>query len=674
MRLQNKIFIILGSVWLIFLCASYLGAHYFLLKSFNDLEARHIDEDISRVNFALTQQQGILNTFTLDWGHWNDAYDYVNGNNPAFVANNIETLALINYHVGLLMYFNKKGELLLGLALDDKNKMIIPYPKGLEKYVYPGGPLEVHSDPLNVLSGLVNTSSGILFIASVGVSANDIEKPINGTLITGRLLSQDVIKKIAEITNINLALIHLTQVKNSEKLNKIYNKLITSSNNQYITYPSEKYADAYVLLHDISNQPIGIIKLTLPRDIVKSGSIAIKYYLYLFLITGFILSLILLYLINILILKRLAYLNSRIQDISLKEDYTQRIKLYENDELTWLANQFNELMRSIEIANNKLKEKVQLLSKSEKYLENTNLQLSNEIKEREQAQLMASNLHHKLLLVARSAGMADIITGVLHNIGNILNSIVTSVGCTREKVSHSKYNNLGNLANLFNQNKHRLVEFINQDNKGDKIAEYLLLLAKEWKDENEMLAKELILLEKNINNIVNVIVTQQSLGRLVGMVEQFNLIDTIEDAITLNKAIADKYNIQFEREFRFAGSVELDRVKLLHIIVNLIKNSIESLVNCNLISKMIIIKTYKLNDTQLVIEVIDNGEGILPENIVNIFTYGFTTKKNGHGFGLHSSALLAAEMGGKLSAKSFGLDKGASFILELPIQQIQKNE
>ena len=66
------------------------------------------------------------------------------------------------------------------------------------------------------------------------------------------------------------------------------------------------------------------------------------------------------------------------------------------------------------------------------------------------------------------------------------------------------------------------------------------------------------------------------------------------------------------------------------------------------------------------IAVIDTGIGISPENLTRIFAHGFTTRKDGHGFGLHSGALAAKELGGKLSVESAGLGQGASFVLDLP--------
>ena len=69
------------------------------------------------------------------------------------------------------------------------------------------------------------------------------------------------------------------------------------------------------------------------------------------------------------------------------------------------------------------------------------------------------------------------------------------------------------------------------------------------------------------------------------------------------------------------------------------------------------------------ISVMDNGVGIPCENLTRIFRFGFTTRKNGHGFGLHSGALAAHELGGALRAHSDGLGQGATFTLELPLSQ-----
>jgi signal transduction histidine kinase len=74
-------------------------------------------------------------------------------------------------------------------------------------------------------------------------------------------------------------------------------------------------------------------------------------------------------------------------------------------------------------------------------------------------------------------------------------------------------------------------------------------------------------------------------------------------------------------------------------------------------------------NSRMKIAVIDNGIGIPKENMDRIFGHGFTTRKDGHGFGLHSGALTAQELGGTLTVFSEGSGRGSKFTLELPIAE-----
>jgi signal transduction histidine kinase len=65
--------------------------------------------------------------------------------------------------------------------------------------------------------------------------------------------------------------------------------------------------------------------------------------------------------------------------------------------------------------------------------------------------------------------------------------------------------------------------------------------------------------------------------------------------------------------------------------------------------------------------VTDNGIGIPAENFKRLFEHGFTTKQEGHGFGLHSCALAVRELGGDIQTRSDGIGTGATFSLRLPL-------
>jgi sensor domain CHASE-containing protein/anti-sigma regulatory factor (Ser/Thr protein kinase) len=671
MRLSNKVLLTVSVIWGAFLVVSYFAAEHFLMESFLRLENVQINTNIHRVKQALDQVLYSLSTFTVDWSHWNDAYDYMDGNNPQFIPNNMDITAFANSNINLLIYLNKKGAIQFGLQMDLDNKKQVAYSVGLDKYIYPGSLLENQMEINHNTSGLISLPSGMMLIAASGISYTDLSKPINGTLIAGRYLSNKLLKKLSDATSLSLTLYLPKEIETSQKMKEIYHYALQDADRKYISMHN-KYAKSYTVLLDIRNQPIGMLGITTPRDIYAIGKRAIHFYLGIFFISGILVAAILLYLLRILVLQRLELLNLKIKEISRKKDYSTHIEMHENDELSSVSKQFNELMDTISMTHEQLKRQVKEISCSEKKLESTNKKLMLEINERKQMEDKVEILHKKLILAARQAGMADIASGVLHNVGNILNNVTTSVGIAKELVDSSRSEKLNDLAKLLMQHKNDLAVFLTNDSQGIKILDYFDLLAKSIMDNNTNMTEEISHLDQYISHIKDVIVMQQSLTSVIGMTEQLKISDVIDDALMLNKSISENKDIQTICDFQLTDEVILDRVKLLHVIVNLIKNAIESLVDSNVENKHILIRVLQKDDTYFYIEVTDNGLGILPENLNRIFNYGFTTKKTGNGIGLHTSASFIKEMGGKIYAKSEGVNCGATFVVELPRHPLEK--
>jgi signal transduction histidine kinase len=136
----------------------------------------------------------------------------------------------------------------------------------------------------------------------------------------------------------------------------------------------------------------------------------------------------------------------------------------------------------------------------------------------------------------------------------------------------------------------------------------------------------------------------------------------------LNSGALDRHGIQLVREYAEIEPMSIDKHKVLQILVNLVRNAKHSFDGVKEIKKQITLGITKTND-RLQIAITDNGIGIPPENLLRIFNHGFTTKKNGHGFGLHSGALTARELGGTLTAFSEGTGRGSKFTLEFPITE-----
>jgi signal transduction histidine kinase len=264
--------------------------------------------------------------------------------------------------------------------------------------------------------------------------------------------------------------------------------------------------------------------------------------------------------------------------------------------------------------------------------------------------------------------MAEVATGVLHNVGNVLNSVNISSSMVAQKIKNSKSANLVKVVELLNQHKDNLAQFLTENEKGRQLPNYLEGLAKHLEAERSAIVNELDSLVSNIDHIKEIVTMQQANAKLAGVVEEVPVAALVEDALKINVAAFQRHDVALVRQFDEVPSIMVDRHKVLQILVNLLNNAKYACDESGRSDKQVTVRIEKAAHNRIQIGVIDNGTGIVPENLTRIFAHGFTTRKNGHGFGLHSGALAAMELGGKLTAQSAGQGKGASFILELPIQ------
>ncbi|SMO97090.1 ligand-binding sensor domain-containing protein [Gracilimonas mengyeensis] len=278
----------------------------------------------------------------------------------------------------------------------------------------------------------------------------------------------------------------------------------------------------------------------------------------------------------------------------------------------------------------------------------------------------------ELVLNAHKAGMADIATGVLHNIGNVLNSVTTSTTLTSDLLRSSKLKKLFRANALLEQHSDNLEEFLLHNPKGQKLMEYYLKLDSNLKEEYQLLTEHNKRLEKKVILINDIIGAQQSYARAGANEELADLSVVIDDAMTIYSTSMDRHGINIEKNIEPVERAVIQKTKLVHVIVNLLKNAKDALLESNFAQKKISIRLYQKAD-KIFIEIADNGPGIKNEDLKKIFTHGFTTKKKGHGFGLHSSANYMTEMGGKLTVSNND-KRGAVFTLIFPSASSRKSK
>ena len=273
----------------------------------------------------------------------------------------------------------------------------------------------------------------------------------------------------------------------------------------------------------------------------------------------------------------------------------------------------------------------------------------------------------QLMENARQAGMAEIATNVLHNVGNVLNSVNVSVELLAGKVRDSEATGLARAVRLLDEHADDLGDYLMRDARGKLLPAYLRQLAQALADERVSLGDELAALTKSVRHIKEIVATQQSYAGASSVVEAVQVRDLIEDALRIDTGgLAGQ--VRVVKAFAEVPLLLLDKHRVLLILVNLISNARFAMNGMPDACHQITLRLEVVRQCTLQVVVADNGEGIAAENLTRIFAHGFTTRKDGHGFGLHSCALAAREMGGTLAAHSDGPGRGAVFTLELPIQ------
>jgi ligand-binding sensor domain-containing protein/signal transduction histidine kinase len=277
-----------------------------------------------------------------------------------------------------------------------------------------------------------------------------------------------------------------------------------------------------------------------------------------------------------------------------------------------------------------------------------------------------------LVTTARQAGMAEIANNVLHNVGNVLNSVNVSAALIGSKLRDSKSAGLAKAVNLMNEHAADLGSFITLDERGKALPGYLNKLVATLAQEKQGVAEELDSLTKSVDHIKEIVATQQSYSGVSSVIEPVQVKDLLEDALRMNAGSIAHHQISIIKEFAEVPLMLLDKHLMLQILINLIGNAKHAINGNSQQPPQIKLKMDIAEGSdapRLRIRIEDNGEGIAPENLTRLFAHGFTTRKNGHGFGLHSCALAVKEMKGNITAFSDGLGRGAAFVLELPINR-----
>jgi len=287
-------------------------------------------------------------------------------------------------------------------------------------------------------------------------------------------------------------------------------------------------------------------------------------------------------------------------------------------------------------------------------------------------EISRDSYHSEVIKMSKKVALSEIATNILHNVGNVLNSLNVSAFSLEENIKNSAVGDLNLLYELFDENKNNLSEYLQIDEKGKNILPYLKELSHDLKLDKKIQLSELQLLIERVDHIKSIIKIQSGyVDKNLSSKEIIKIKNIINPSISILQASLDNHSIKVEKEFADLEELLLDKGQLMQVFVNLISNAKYAMLeNSNGKDRILTIKTEVIKDI-LNISFKDTGCGILNENFIKIFEHGYTTKADGNGFGLHSVGNIINSMGGQVSVKSDGINKGSEFIVKLPLENIK---
>jgi signal transduction histidine kinase/integral membrane sensor domain MASE1 len=322
----------------------------------------------------------------------------------------------------------------------------------------------------------------------------------------------------------------------------------------------------------------------------------------------------------------------------------------------------NELGRRAAIAleNARLYADVQ---RGEAELRRANDELEQRVEERTRELKQAQA---RLVDTAREVGMSEVASNVLHSVGNVLTSAVINLETMYKAVGTSRVSRLKRATALLQEHREHLADFLAPGARGHHLPGYLSAVADELMDEQTRLLEDMNAMGRHIEHIRAIVQVQQNYAKTALLPEECDLAQLIDDALRIQLAALQRHGVSVVRELSPVPRLKVDKHKVLQILVNLISNAKDALDAVPEGNRHLSVRL-SAEGKLARIQVRDNGGGIAPEVREKLFVHGFTTRKDGHGFGLHTSALAAQMLGGRLTLESEGPGKGAVATLELPL-------
>ena len=354
MTLRRKTLMMVGSIIISFILILYFVSQTVLMRSFTQLEEQRTRHNVEQALNALSNDLLTLKTVTSDWAVWDDTYAFIEDANQDYIQSNLNDSAFIMLRLNLMLFIDTSGQMVYSKAFDLDNEKEVTVSQGLLSYLTPGDLLVSHSDPQDIVDGIVLLPENPMLIVSYPILTSEGEGPVRGTLIVGRYLESGEIKRLAEQIQLSLTVAHYNYPLVSSDFQAVVPSFSLKS--PVIVRPlNEKSIAGYALIRDIYDKPILVLRVDTSRDIYAQGQTTIAYFVLSLVGIGVVSGLISLLFLDKQVLSRMNRLNQGVGNIGTSGDLSVRLPETGKDELSNLGVAINVMVETLE------KSSVQLL-------------------------------------------------------------------------------------------------------------------------------------------------------------------------------------------------------------------------------------------------------------------------------------------------------------------------
>jgi signal transduction histidine kinase len=484
-------------------------------------------------------------------------------------------------------------------------------------------PVTVHRNLDDAKTGIMLTSKGPLLLAARPIITTKREGPIRGSIVFGRFLNQEEITSLAERTHIALNIWTATQQDLPAEAQRSL-ATCSQSGDKLIEVVDAKTLQAYTVMKDVYGQPAILLRVQIPREVTTQGNVSANAATACSIGGGIFTLLAMWIVLQWRIVGPLQTMADHAVRVGKQDNLKARLHFKRADEIGTLASEFDGMVES--------------LAESRK----------------------------KVLDSAHRAGMAEIASEVLHNVGNAVNSANCSVEVLEERLNSSKVSGLERAATLLREQAPRAAEFFGQDPRGPKLIDYLANLNGTLQQERTENQAEVVRLRETVRHIRDAIAAQQTFAGRSDFRQEVELPTLVNEVLQMNQELLRSSEVQVAINLPPLPELQLNKSKMTQVLVNLVRNAAQAMQEQPSDCRRLTITARSVEEEGLEIEITDTGMGFGEDVRAKLFSHGYTTKPEGNGFGLHYCANAVRETGGHISAQSAGPGQGATFRIRLP--------